>query len=197
VSQHGLVCRQAGFTLAEVIVAVSISIVVGALLLGLMINNTGLFYQQSSKLSQGLGINDSLSGIRSSIKEADAVASGYPTSNPTYITSSTALVLQLHAIDSSGNNIFGKSDYVVFTISQNRLYYKVYPDTSSGSVRASTDQILTSSVDSIKFEYFDAGNQAVAPTNAIKIRATLTLKQKAGTGYETNIATADANLRND
>ena len=90
-----------GFTLVEVIIAMTITVVVGSLLLSLLVNNTGLFYQQSSRLNQGLGLNDSIAKIRGGMKEADAVASGYPISSPTYTSSATALVLRLPAIDSS------------------------------------------------------------------------------------------------
>lgn len=186
-----------GFTLVEVIIAMTITVVVGSLLLSLLVNNTGLFYQQSSRLNQGLGLNDSMAKIRSGLKEANAVVSGYPIASPTYTSSATALVLRLPAIDSSGNKIFNVFDYEVITVSQNRLYFKLYPDSVNGSTRKTADQVLTNNVDSALFEYFDSAGQAVAPAGAVKVKVTLTLKQKAGKGYETNIATSEANLRND
>ncbi|TSC65369.1 MAG: Uncharacterized protein CEO21_428 [Microgenomates group bacterium Gr01-1014_80] len=186
-----------GVTLVEVIIATTVTVIVGSLLLSILVNNTGLFYQQSSRLNQGLGLNDSMAKIRSAVKEANAVAGGYPIVSPVYTSGATALVLRLPAIDSSGNKIFNVFDYGVFTVSQNRLYFKVYPDTANGSIRETADQVLTNNVDSVNFEYFDSAGLAVTPASAVRVRVTLTLKQKAGKGYETNIATSEANLRND
>lgn len=189
---------QSGFTLAEVIIAMSIVVIVGTLLLVILVNNTGLFYQQSTILNQGVGINDSLSKIRTSIKEANAVSANYTSGSTTYTTGSSELVLQLPAIDSSGNKIFNIFDYAVFNITQNRLYLKVFPDSASGSVRKNADLILTQNVDSIKFDYLDNNNQLlINPVQADKVRVTLILKQKAGASFKTTTATSEASLRND
>lgn len=187
-----------GFTLIEIIITMSVVVAVGALLFAILVGSTGFFYRQSSRFQQGLGINDSLVNIRGSIKEADLVALSYPASGtPLYSSNAANLVLRFQATDSSGNKIFNVFDYAVYTVTEGRLYFKVFPDTQNGSSRKSADQVLTLNVSSINFEYLDTGNQSVAPNLSDKVRVTLTLMQKAGSGYETNIATSEANLRND
>lgn len=183
-----------GFTLPEVITAITVFVLVGGLLLGIMVNNTGLFYKQSSKVSQGLGVNDALAKIRSEIKEAQAVAAGYPIGNPTYTSSSTQLVLQLTSVDSSGNIISTTYDYAVFAVTDGKLTYQVFPNAASS--RQGANRILASNVSSVFFQYFDATGAQSGPTNAVNVKASLTLIQKAGQGFETNIATSEANLRN-
>ncbi len=185
-----------GFTLVELILATTVASIVGGLLIMLLVNSTGLFFQQSSRVTQGVGLNDSMSRISSSIKEAKAVASGYPAgSSPTYTSGTTQLVIQIPSIDSSGNIIGSTYDYDVYFVDQSRLMFKRFPD--AASKRQSANQVLTGNVNSVKFDYFDSAGLSVTPTVAVKVRATLTLKQKAGYSNETNVATSEANLRND
>jgi prepilin-type N-terminal cleavage/methylation domain-containing protein len=187
-----------GFTLLEILLGVAISAVAGALLLGIMVNNTGTFYQQTSKVTEGVGVNDAFMNIKTHIKSAQGVATQYPASTPaTYTTGNSTLVLQLPAIDSSGNVIANNYDYVVYTTESDRLAYKQFPNASPASARKSANTILSKNVDSVLFEYLDSANQAVTPTAAIKVRTTLSLKQKAGANYVTKIATSEASLRND
>ncbi|OGE14984.1 hypothetical protein A3F00_03900 [Candidatus Daviesbacteria bacterium RIFCSPHIGHO2_12_FULL_37_11] len=187
-----------GFTLVEMLITISVFIIVGVLLFSILVNSTGFFYQQSSRFNQGLGINDSLQNIRENIKEADLVSLSYPsTGTPEYSSNAANLILRFQSIDSSGNKIFNVFDYIVYTVSNGKLYFKVYPDTQNGSARKSADKILSHNVSAVKFEYLDTGNSAVAPDLADKVKVTLTLSQKAGLKFETNVATSEANLRND
>lgn len=184
-----------GFTLAELVISTAIAVLVGGLLVSIFISNTGVFYKESSRVSQGLGVNDSLSSIRLSIKQAQAVASGYPVGSPTYTSSSSQLVLQIAAIDSSGNILTGVYDYIVYTVSGDKLYMKVFPDPASA--RKSEDKILSSNVNSILFSYLDSAGNNAASVSAVKVKVTITLNQQLGLESEVNVATTEANLRND
>lgn len=186
-----------GVTLVEALLTLGIAVVVGALLLVIIVNTSGLFYQQSSKLEQGLSLNDALSEIRKSIRTSQAVAATYPAAgSPTYTSGATQLVLKIPSIDSSGN-IISTSDYFVFLKDTDKLRFRTFPDSQSS--RKAQDQIFTTKLDSLIFEYFDAQvpPQQVQPNLAVKIKISLSLRQKAGVGFETNVATAEANLRND
>lgn len=185
-----------GFTLTEVVVASGIAMVVGVLLVSILVSNTGLYYTESSKVQQGLGINDSLSKIRSNIKEAQFIAAQYPESgSPEFSSSANQLVLKLASIDSSGNIITDTYDFFVYYPDQDKLKLKVFPN--DYSEREVGDQILSKNVSSILFQYFDSTGQVVAPVSAVKVKTTLTLSQKAGSSYQSHIATSEANLRND
>ena len=189
--------KKRGFTLLEVLIVMGISSVVGGLLLVIVFNSTGLFYQQSSKLSQGLGSNDALTRLRSTIRESSAIALSYTSGSITYTSGPTQLVLKLSSIDASKNLIPNTFDYFVFFLDGNKLLFKSFPDAQSS--RKSADQILSLNVQSVLFQYYNLQNppQEVTPASASKIKITLTLKQKSGAYYETSIATSEANLRND
>ncbi|MDO8576943.1 MAG: type II secretion system protein [Candidatus Daviesbacteria bacterium] len=189
--------RERGLTLIEVLVAMGIATAVGALLVVIMVNSAGLFSKQSSKVQAGLNINDALSQIRSSIKQANAVASEYISGQTTYTTGGNQLVLKVSSVDSSGNIINNTVDYFVFFQDQSYLRFKTFPDPSSS--RKESDRIFSTAVDSLNFQYFNSANPPVevTPVSATKVRISLTLKQKIGLNFEVSTATSEANLRND
>lgn len=187
-----------GLTLIEVLISMGIAVVVGGLLFVIIVNSTGLFYKQSSKIEQGVSVNDALSVIRNSIKEAQSIVANYPEIQPfTYTTGLTQLVLKLASIDSSGNIIIDSFDYYVFYLDQTKLFFKVFP--GALSQRKSRDQILSTNVESLEFKYYNLANppEEVTPISASKITITLFLEQKSGQVMEKSIATTEANLRND
>lgn len=185
-----------GFTFIELIITMGISSIIGVLLLVIIVNSTGVFYKQSSKLSQGLNINDAFSKIIGNIKQASSIAVSYINGSTTYTSGPIQLVLKIPSIDSSGNIILNTYDYFVYFLDQNTFRLKTFPDALSA--RKSLDQIFSTSVDSLNFQYFDFSSppNEVAPGAALKIRVTIKLKQRNGTNFETSIATTEANLRN-
>ncbi len=189
---------KSGLTLVEVLIAMGISSVVGTLLLVIIVNSSGLFYQQSSKVSQGLTVNDALVTIRSNIKEAGSIAANYPQSgSPLYTSGPLQLVLKIPSIDVSGNIILSTFDYFVFFADQSKLRLKTFPN--GLSQRAALDQIFMTNLKNLNFKYLNSAvpPQEVTPEQALKIRVTITAEQKSGAGLESLTATSEAILRND
>ncbi len=172
--------RGRGLTLVEVLVAMGIAAVAGVLLLVIIVNSASLFKEQSSKVEEGLNMNDALSVVRSSIKQASSVAD---------TSSASQLVLKVSSVDTSGNIIDNTFDYFVLYLDQGAIHLKIFPDAISS--RKTADRILSTNVDSLKFQYLNSANPSVevTPASAAKVRVTLNLKQK--------ISTTEANLRND
>lgn len=186
----------AGLTLIELLISLGIVILIGVLLLTIMVNTLGLFYKESSTLTQGLSINDALSKIRSAVKQSSAVVPSF-TSGLTYSSQATQLILKITSIDSSNNLIVNTFDYFVFFLDGSKLRFKTYPDVSS--FRVSQDQIFSTNVKSLEFKYLDLQNppNEVVPGTAGKVRISLVLQQKSGGDFETITATSEASLRND
>lgn len=180
--------KQKGLTLIEVLIAIAIAVIVSGLLVIVVVNSLGLYHKESSTLTQGLNINDALSQIRGSIKEASSIDSS---------SNATSLDLKLPALDVSNNIIANTYDRYVFFLDQNQLRFKTYPDILSA--RKMQDRIFSTSVVSLTFNYLDSQNppNEVAPTTATKVRISLTLEQKKGIDLETYSATSEASLRND
>lgn len=175
---------------------VAVAVLISGALLGILLNNTNLFYQESAQVQQGLGLNDSLGAVRSYLKQSAGVVSQYPLSGaPTFMTGANILVLKLPSVDVQGNSIENVFDFVIFYQDQNFFKMKILVDGASS--RSAADQILTSGVDQLYFKYFDSTGNEITPASATKVRATLSLKQKAGATSKVNVATSEASLRND
>ncbi len=185
-----------GFTLLEIVITMGIVSVIGVLLLVIVINSVGVFYKQSSKVTEGLNINDALSQIRENIKQSNSIIASYTSGGTTYTSGITQLVFKVPSIDSSNNIVSNTYDFFVFSLDQNILRFKIFPDAASS--RKAQDRIFSTSVDNLKFQYLNlaAPPVEVTPTAGLKVRTTLTLRQKNGLNYETNTATSEANLRN-
>lgn len=188
-----------GATILELIVSVAIFAAVGVVLVAIFVSSTGLQYNQSSKVQQGLGSNDALARFKLSLKEAQSVAASYPEIGPSmYTTGAAQLVLKLPVVDANGNLQSDAFDYAVYYTSaqggNNQLHYKVI--LHAASQRQAVDIILSSNVNSVNFQYFDVSGTEVSPPVAAKVRLTLTLSQKIGVNVSSSAATAEANLRN-
>lgn len=186
-----------GLTLIEVLLAMGITAVIGILLFVIMVNSASLFTRQSSNVEEGLNINDTLANIRSNIKQASAVVPNYVNGSFGYTTGVDKLVLKVASVDSSGNLINNVFDYFVFYLDQKIIHLRVFPDPLSS--RVASDRIFSSSVENLKFQYFNSATPPaeVLPIDATKVRVTLVLRQKVGVGFESATATSEANLRND
>lgn len=184
-----------GFTVIEVLLVLLVVGIVGGYVAMILVNNTGLFYLENSKVDQGVHIDNVLASIHSSIRSATSIASGYPVGSPTYTTSANTLVLKLVTVDSSNNIIQDTYDYIVYYLDGDKLRYKLFP--AGGSQRAPADQILALNVNKITFQYFDSGGNEIVPTSAVKVQISVTQKQKAGAAILQNTATTEGYLRND
>lgn len=188
--------KQKGLTLVEVLVALGVSALVGTLLLVIITNSAGIFYKQASKVESGLNINDALVNFRENIKQSSSVAETYTYFSTTYNSGTTQLILKIASIDSSDNIIADTFDYFVYFLDEKKLRLKTFPGV--GSSRKAQDRIFSTVVDSLLFEYLNSAFPPVSvnPTVALKVRITLTLKQKSGAGYDTQKVTSEVNLRN-
>lgn len=189
--------KQKGLTLIEVLIAMGIAVVVGVLLVAIIVNSAGLYSKESSKLSQGLNINDSLGAVRGTIKESSGIVASYTSLGTTYTSGSNQIVFKLISIDSSNNLIQNAYDYFVFYLDANKLRLKIFPDPTSS--RKAQNQIFSTSVDSLTFQYLSSANPPieVTPASATRIKITLALKQKNGAIIEQKIASSEAFIRND
>lgn len=188
---------QKGLTLAELLISSSIAVVVGGLILVMTINSSGLFYKQAAKVNLGLNADDALTKIGKSIKESRSVVALYSTAEKTYKSESNQLVLKIPSVDSYGNLISEVFDYFVFLLDERKLRLRIFPNILSS--RKGQDQILAKDVDQLLFQYFNSRNppEEVLSSFAAKVKTSLVLKETKGTTEEINMATHEANLRND
>lgn len=185
-------------SLVELLIAVSISAVAIVILASMFVNNNSLFFQQSTKVSQGLSINDALTQISKDIRSAAFIAGSYTQSTPSYTTGEETIVIAIPAIDSNGKNLVNVYDYIVITkdpSSQKILRRHLFPDAASS--RSSSKSVLATNLSLIKFSYLDNNNVNVTPQNATKVLYTINFSEKAGLSIEESSRSGEINLRND
>ncbi len=164
-----------GFTLIETLVVVALTVAAFITLTNLLFTFNSLNeYQQISIQtagSAGTAIND----LEAAILPADHVLTSHVFSGISLSSGTTTLILQLPAVDTSGNSIPGVSDYVGFYVSSSSLYRVIAANAASS--RSSGVKLLSSTLDSLLFTYNTSTFDEV--TNIIvDIRTRATFKQQ-------------------
>lgn len=163
----------------------------------ILVTSNGLFLNQSSKVTQGLSLNDSVSEISHVIKLSSSIALNYPLSSPEYQTDSDTLILKIPSTDSSGGVISDVYDYAVITkdaVSPNILRLYFFPDPLSSGKSQNT--VLSSNLSQLRFIYLDNNNNQVSPGEAVKVNFTLNLEEKIGLSGQSASASGLINLKN-
>lgn len=187
-----------GFTLFEVLIASTISALIGAILVGILVQNNGIFVNQSTRINQSIGLNDATDMIKTDIRLSSNVASGYPAASPTYTSSSSTLVLAIPSIDSSGNIISNTFDYIVITQDSAKpqvLRELTFPDAQSS--RKNTNRVLLASLSKVTFLFFDKNGNSTSPTSAGRINFTLVQSTTNAISTQQSSSSSQINLRNE
>jgi prepilin-type N-terminal cleavage/methylation domain-containing protein len=145
---------QRGLTLIETVVVVGISAVVLMALIQLYLTFNSMYGVQQAAMATGGSASASMNAFEAAILPANQVLSSHAFFGRTYTSSSTALVLELPSIDSSGAIVAGLKDYIVFFSSSSTLYRLTSP--SANSARISGTTTLSTTLQSISFTYNSA-----------------------------------------
>lgn len=187
-----------GFSLIEILVAGTVASIAGALLISTLVQSSGVFSEQSAKISQGLISNDITTSVRESIKQASGVAVSYPeTGTALYSSGTETLILKVPAVDSQGNPIENITDYIVIAKDMQdptilrRLYFK-----DPISFHKEENMVLTTKLSSVSFSYLDGQGNSVSPSSAAKVRFIINTSEKAGYSQTESSDSGEVNLRN-
>lgn len=186
-----------GFTLVEVLITVTIVSIAGLLLAQLLIQNNGLFYQQTTKVSHGLDLNSTKLILLNDLKSAHGVIPEYPLISPIYTSSTTTLILKVSATDSSGNILDGTFDYIVYSADSSNskvLRKRYFPDPASS--KPSQNQVLLTQLSFLQFIYLDQNGAIVSPASASRVNFTLNVNTQVGLTQQEASSSGDITLRN-
>ncbi len=191
--------NEKAFTLLEVLIVVLVSSIVGVLLIQSLIQNNGVFYQQSARISEGLNLNDATAQITQDIKSAASIAANYPATTPyQYSSSSNTLLLKIPSVDVSGNVIDQTYDYIVIAsdlAKPNYLRRQIF--VTSPSSRGTVNKVIINNFSKIIFYYYDVNGNITSPTQAVKINFVLNNVSQLGTNQQTSSSSGEVTLRND
>lgn len=188
--------KQKGMTLFEILVGVTISAIAGVLLLLILVQNNGLFVSQTSKISQGLGLNDATALISDDLRFAASIISTFTYQGQTYLSGPTTLILKVPSTDSADNMIDQEFDTFIYALdTSDPAIFRRLVAPSEASSRLATNRVVMTNVSTISFVYLDNSGESVSPPNASKINFSLTFK-KSPFSQTANTATGEVRLRN-
>lgn len=189
-----------GASLIELLILFTVGAIAGILLVQILVQNNSVYYQQTTKVTQGLSSNEASSIIEKDIREASSIAQGGPEAGSpfTHTTGSSVVVLKIPAVDVSGNILSNTYDFIIITAdSSNTSLLRRIISPNGASSRASIDQILSKELASLNFTYQDNSGNVVPPSLAQKIVFTINLSTTVGNKTEQKSATREVYLRND
>ena len=143
-----------GFTLVETfIVAVFAALMMVTLGLLIYTFNKTSGYELAASQSSG-SASAILREVEALSLPADAVLQSHTFTTGTYTSSSTALVLEIPSVDSSGAIVSNAYDYAVFYVSSTTLYRRL--EANASSVRGTGTKQLSTTVNALTFTYNNA-----------------------------------------
>ncbi len=150
------------FSLIETMIVVAIGtsmfIILGFLLTRF---NGSIAYEQASSQSSG-SASVFMKEVESLAFPADAILQSHTFASGTYASATTTLVLEIPAIDSSGNVIANTYDYAAFYATSTDAYRLLEADALSA--RTSGTKLLSSPVSSLSFTYGNSDFTKVGST---------------------------------
>jgi|GEM_PF-1666894 len=181
----------AGFTLLEVIIALSIFVIIALIIASAFVSHYRLYNfsaVQSDLKSQSISILDRISRVAN---ESSAIAASHAFGSLTLTSTSTTIVFQLPAKDASDNIISGVYDYIAFKKSPTSTILYEYIDGGAGSIRKTSGKTLSLFVSNVIFRY----NSSVA-SNSTNAEALLTLVKTLSGAEKTYTNSTTVYLRN-
>lgn len=187
-----------GWSLLEVLIAVTVAAVAGGLLINLMVSSNKLFFDQSAQISHGLSLNQAVLEITDLIKSSSGIATQYPVQGaPQYVSDGDTLVIKLPSIDGNGSVIDSVFDYAVIEADQSKpevLRKQIFNDNSS--TRNSENKVLSTALDSVAFSYLDVNNGIVTPDQSARVGFTIILSTTSGFSENESSASSTVNIKN-
>lgn len=188
----------AGFTLIELLLVMGIGSVIGVMLITFLVQQNGIFYQQSSKLNQGVSLNNAMLEINNVIHQASAIVPSLTDGNTTYTSGKQTLVMSLPSVNQNGDVIDKTFDYLVLTVdSKNSGIIRLLTFPSVSSTRPAGNKVLVSNASLLEVSYLDKNNLDISPSIAVKVGVVLNVKDNLGlNNNQTSSSSARINLRN-
>jgi prepilin-type N-terminal cleavage/methylation domain-containing protein len=143
-----------GFTLIETIIAITIFAILCFALVNVYLKYYNAYHTQQAIISVAGSASTVANELQNATLQAKQVIISHTFSSGTYNSNQNTLVLQMPSIDSSGNILTDKYDYVVFYASGANFYRLVEIDGSSS--RNAGLKKLSDTVSVIEFFYNDS-----------------------------------------
>lgn len=142
-----------GFTITESIIVIGVTVMALIALVNLFLVFNSIYGYQQAFMATAGSAGNAMNAFETAILPADHVLTSHSFSGTTYSSGAMTLILELPAIDSSGNIISGTHDYIAFYSSSATLYRLTVA--GAGSTRVSGLKQLSTTLSSLSFSYND------------------------------------------
>lgn len=142
-----------GFTLIETIITIGISVLALIALASLVLTFNSMYGYQQAFMTAAGSAGSAMNALEAAVLPSNQVLASHSFSGTTYSSSATVLVLELPAMNGSGNIVAGVKDYIAFYATGAALYRRTLA--GAGSVRVSGTKQLSTTLNSISFTYND------------------------------------------
>ena len=139
------------FTLVETVIIIAIAAMMMLALAVLFVNFNSLYVYQQTFTTTVKSAGGAINAISDASLPADQVLALHVFSSGTISSGTTSFVLELPSMDSSGDILTGKHDYIGFYLTGTDLYRRIEADASS--VRTSGTKKVATLVSSLSFTY--------------------------------------------
>jgi hypothetical protein len=143
-----------GFTLVETLIVIGISVIAFIALVNLFLLFNSVYGYQNAFIAGAGSAGNAMTAFETAIPQASHALASHDFSGTVYASDADTLVLELPAIDGSGNILPGMSDHIVFYASGTVLYRLTLA--GAGSVRVPGTKVLSTTLFSLSFIYDDA-----------------------------------------
>jgi len=184
---------KSGVSLVELIIGMSIVGFMGVLIAALYFSHFKLFSSQNTRIEVASENKIALEEMTNQIRESQGVAANC--CSPTETTSADVLVLQIWPLNASGDptepnpNPTPQYDYIVYKKVNDTLKKQIVP--ASGSTRPSSDKIIASKINTLRFTYDNAD-----VTQAAQVTINLMTQNTVNNVTQTDTKTSTAVIRN-
>jgi hypothetical protein len=148
-----------GFSAIEAIFASAILIFALGVFVALYANYSKFYKRQQTEITIGDSARQAVKELQNVALQANQIMTSHSFSGTTYTTGQHTLVMEIPSVDSSGNIVSGKHDYVVFYLTGNNFFKLVQADAVSN--RSSGQNQISDAVSALTFTYNNA-NLALA-----------------------------------
>ncbi len=164
--------RQTGFTLIELLISLTIFVLVMLALFSLYDNYSGIFGSQQALFNIAGSASAAMTELQQTTMQADLVVGSHVFANGAYNSGVSTLILELPAMDEEDHEPLGTWDYVVFYVTDGKLYKLT--EAAASSSRTSNLKQLSDTVFALTFTYDN-----VDPTQATKIDFNITTQARS------------------
>lgn len=163
------------FTLVEILVVLAIVSFIVAAITDLLLHYNSTLTLQQATIDVDMSANQVVYEVEQAALQASAISASHTFGSATYYSGSSALVLQVPSIDSSGNIISGSNDYIAFFATSTTNAYEVV-DAAVGSSRGDTTRLLSDVLSTLTFTY-----GTTTPANATSTTVDVVTSTMVGT----------------